>query len=101
MKYRVEVDDFALQDLTDLDTRTREACLKRIVQLENDADIQGKVLTDELFGYRALKLLNRQYRVIYEVRKQADLVLVVVVGLRREGDKNDVYEIAKRRSGTA
>lgn len=85
MKYRVEVDAFAEQDLKNLDARTREACLKRIVQLEFDAQIQGKPLIRELQNHRALKLLNRQYRIIYTIQRQADLVIVVVVGLRREG----------------
>jgi mRNA interferase RelE/StbE len=97
VKYVVELSEAAGQDLAALNSRTREACVKRIVQLEQDAEIQGKPLVDELFGYRAIKLLNRQYRIIFEVRQQPTTVLVVVVGIRREGDKSDVYQIAKHR----
>jgi len=43
-----------------------------------------------------VRAAGQRYRIIYTVEEDRVLVLVVYVGIRKEGDKNDVYAIAKK-----
>jgi hypothetical protein len=53
-------------------------------------------LLGELQGYRDLRAAGQRYRIIYTVEEDRVVVLVVYVGMRKDGDKNDVYAIAKK-----
>ncbi len=37
-----------------------------------------------------------RYRVIYKIDKQTVIVFVLAAGIRKEGDKKDIYRIAKK-----
>ena len=50
----------------------------------------------ELSGYRTIRAVGQRYRIIYKVENEKVTVLVVALGIRKEGDKKDVYEQAKR-----
>ena len=55
----------------------------------------GKPLQDELQGL--FRLSFGRYRIIYRVDHSGQVVIVVVmVGIRKQGDKIDVYELARR-----
>ena len=47
-------------------------------------------------GYRSLRAVGQRYRVIYRVEEDQVLVLVVAVGIRKEGDKRDIYTLARK-----
>jgi mRNA interferase RelE/StbE len=57
---------------------------------------RGKPLLAELKKFRSIRVYGGRYRVIYRIRKQDNEIHIHVVGIRREGDKNDVYSIAKK-----
>jgi mRNA interferase RelE/StbE len=78
------------------DRRVRQTILKRIDGLAEDPDKQGSPLIAELFGFRSVRAVGQRYRVIYRVERDRIVVLVVAVGLRREGAKGDVYELARK-----
>ncbi len=78
------------------DTRIRQSINKRISRLENDPQKQGKPLSDKLAGYRSIRAIGQRYRIIYKVEAERVVVVVVALGIRKEGDKKDVYELAKR-----
>jgi len=78
------------------DTRIRQSINKRISRLENDPEKLGKPLSDELAGYRSIRAIGQRYRIIYKVEEERVVVVVVALGTRKEGDKKDVYELAKR-----
>lgn len=78
------------------DRRIRESIAKRIDGLAYDPDIQGKPMRDELAGYRSIRAVGQRYRIIYKVEEERVVVLVVAVGMRKEGDKKDAYELAKK-----
>ncbi|MFL5592181.1 MAG: type II toxin-antitoxin system RelE family toxin [Ktedonobacteraceae bacterium] len=78
------------------DKRIREGISRRINGLENDPERQGKLLTDELAGYRSIRAVGQRYRIIYKIEAERVIVLVVTIGIRKEKDKKDAYELAKK-----
>ncbi len=78
------------------DQRVREQIRDRIDALTEDAEKQGKPLVGELAGYRSVRAVGQRYRIIYRVEDEQILVLVVALGLRREGYKADVYALARK-----
>jgi mRNA interferase RelE/StbE len=50
----------------------------------------------ELAGYRSLRAVGQRYRIIYKVEEAEITVYVVAAGLRKEGSKSDVYNLAKK-----
>lgn len=56
----------------------------------------GKPLLADLKKFRSIRVYGGRYRVIYKIQYEDSEVHIHVVGIRREGDKNDVYSIAKK-----
>ncbi|HEX3356232.1 MAG TPA: type II toxin-antitoxin system RelE/ParE family toxin [Tepidisphaeraceae bacterium] len=55
----------------------------------------GKPLVDELQGLYRLSF--GRYRILYQIESNGQITIVVVmVGIRKHGDKIDVYELATR-----
>src|SRR2546421_7356081 len=102
MNWNVEITKDALKQLqTITDKRVRTNLFKRIEELANDPERQGKSLRNELTGLRSVRAIGQRYRIIYKVERDRVIVFVVAVGIRKEGDRSDIYQIAARlmRSG--
>jgi mRNA interferase RelE/StbE len=80
------------------DRRVQGLLIKRAEQLALEPDKQGKASGGGLAGYRSVRAVGQRYRIIYQVQEQAVVVIVVMLGLRKEGDKSDVYAIAGEMS---
>jgi mRNA interferase RelE/StbE len=78
------------------DERVRKKIAERIDGLADNPNIQGKPLISELKTYRSLRAVGQRYRIIYRLDNDKVIVTVVAVGLRKEGDKADVYTLAKK-----
>ena len=78
------------------DRRVRQGLSERIDGLANEPDKQGKPLTGELHGVRSLRAVGQRYRILYRLERQRVVVLVVAVGIRKEGSKDDVYSVARK-----
>ena len=78
------------------DRRVRELIQARIRGLANEPEKQGKALGEELAGYRSVRAAGQRYRILYRVERDKVVVLVVAVGIRKEGSRADVYEAARR-----
>ena len=78
------------------DTRVRESIGRHINALEIDPEKQGKPLSDELAGYRSIRAVGQRYRILYKLEEEKVIVAVVALGIRKTGDKKDVYELAKK-----
>ena len=97
-RYRVALRKEAREDLdTVKDTRTKRLLIERMLKLESEPEKQGKPLIGDLRGFYSVRAVGQRYRVIYELQEVKDLVVVVVIGIRKEGDKRDVYRVARRR----
>jgi mRNA interferase RelE/StbE len=49
-----------------------------------------------LEGYRSVRAVGRRYRIIYKLEEEQVVVVVVTIGIRKDGDKKDAYELAKK-----
>jgi mRNA interferase RelE/StbE len=76
------------------DRRIRRIVGERINDLAEEPEKQGSPLFAELAGYRSIRAVGQRYRIIYEVHQ--DQVVVVAVGIRKEGDKRDIYRLMGR-----
>jgi mRNA interferase RelE/StbE len=79
-----------------IDRRVRRQVSEAISCLSENPEIKGKSLMGEMAGYRAMRAVGKKYRVIYRIEKEKVVVIVIAVGRRKEGDRKDIYELAKR-----
>jgi mRNA interferase RelE/StbE len=79
-----------------LDQRIQRSINECIEWLGEEPEKHGKPLTGSLAGYRSIRAFRQRYRVVYEVDTEQKKVLIHIVGIRREGDKSDVYALAKK-----
>jgi mRNA interferase RelE/StbE len=63
--------------------------------LSDEPDKQGKKLVKDLSGFRSVHAAGR-YRIIYKIDKKTVIIYVLAAGIRKEGDKKDIYKIAKK-----
>jgi mRNA interferase RelE/StbE len=63
--------------------------------LSDESDKQGKKLVKDLSGFLSIHGAGR-YRIIYKMEKRTVIIYVLAAGIRKEGDKNDIYKIAKK-----
>lgn len=87
------------------DAKTRAKIRRKIERLQDSPNQQGVPLRDELQGLRRIVAASR-YRVIFRVddycqERRAETgsegeVGVVFVGIRKDGDKKNIYAIAKK-----
>ncbi len=97
IEYRIELTPLALEMLAEVnDQRHREGLTNRIEKLRSEPEKQGKPLGDILKGYRSVRAVGQRYRIIYKVDRNLVVVLVVGVGLRRQGNRSDIYATIER-----
>jgi mRNA interferase RelE/StbE len=103
-RYDIKLTETAVASLeTVRDRRHRFKLRERIDDLAVSPGLQGKALVGDLRGLRSVRAVGQRYRILYRVEEEAVVVYVVAVGLRKEGDRKDVYawfarqEEARRR----
>ena len=78
------------------DRRIQEGLKTSLKRLEYEPEKQGKPLSDELACYRSIRAVGQRYRILYKLEEEQVIVAVVALGMRKAGDKKDVYELAKK-----
>lgn len=78
------------------DQRIRRLISQWADQLAKSPEEQGKPLVAELAAFRSVRAVGQRYRIVYRVQRQEVNVVIVAVGKRKEGDKADIYELAKK-----
>lgn len=97
MGFRISLTSQAMEMLRAIqDRRIQRLISRRIDGLANEPEKQGDSLVGELLGYRSLRAAGERYRIIYRVNQDQVEVLVVALGIRREGDRADIYALAQR-----
>jgi len=92
LHHTVELTEEALEMLREIeDRRVRGKLFERIQKLAEEPEKQGKPLVDELVGFRSVRAVGQRYRIVYEINEGLVKVLVVGVGIRKEGHRIDVY----------
>ena len=78
------------------DRRIRQSLTDIIESLETDPEKKGKALVGNLKGCRSIRTPGQRYRIIYRVNTQQRAVNILALGIRKEGDKADIYALAKK-----
>jgi len=97
LTWRVFITPVALEMIKKIpDKRMRKQVSQAINRLAGDPEKKGKPLLGELAGFRSLRAAGQKYRVIYKVESNQVIVVVVAVGRRKEGDRKDIYSLARK-----
>ena len=97
IEYHIEITCLALKMLAEVnDQRHRQGLINRIEKLKSEPEKQGKPLANIFKGYRSVRAVDQRYRIIYRVDRNQVVVFVVGVGLRRQGDRGDIYAMLAR-----
>ena len=64
--------------------------------MKDEPLLLGKALKGPLKEYRSVRAAGQRYRIIYQVLENEIIVIVVAVGIRKAGDKKDIYELMKK-----
>lgn len=97
MRWRVELTVAAETLLNRInDRRVQDQLIKRMERLADFPEQQGKPLSGDLFGYYSVRAVGQRYRIIYQLDHQTVIVHVVALGIRKHGDKKDIYTLAQR-----
>lgn len=78
------------------DKRIRATIFEKAEGLRKEPEKQGKALLYDLAGYRSLRAVGQRYRIIYRIDGSSVIVFVVAVGIRKDKDSKDIYELARK-----
>jgi len=95
MNYKIVWTRKARAMLEGIQSDHRRTIVSRIRHLQKDPEEQGTPLGGELEGLRSIHVAGR-YRAIYKVDRGRVIVFILAVGIRKEGDKDDIYELASK-----
>jgi len=97
VKFKIIISPQAMQMLRDIgDVSIRTQLNSRIDELQLEPSKKGKSLAGDLRGFRSIRAAGQRYRIIYKVVDGKVEVYVASLGIRRSGDKKDVYAIAQK-----
>ena len=95
--YRIVIQPTALKLLKEIsDRRIRQKLSDRIDKLKESPEMQGKPLLGELDGYYSVRAVGQRYRIIYAIEQAQVTAMIVALGIRKDGSKQDVYALAKK-----
>jgi len=95
--YTIKLTQIAAEFIAKLDNKSQQQVMEKLEILKEDPLKVGKALKGNLQNYRSIRSVGQRYRIIYQVKETEIEVIVVAVGIRRDGDKkNDVYELMKK-----
>lgn len=104
MNYDIIISDEAIEMLSEIkkaDARVLEQIMKKIETLRTNPTL-GKPLKDDLAGCRSVRVVRERYRIVYTIQDGkvvltgvSGTINIVGVGIRKSGDKNDIYNRLK------
>ena len=93
--FKIRLTLLAASMLSECPKQVRKKAKDKIDGLSTNPDQQGRPLKGKLFGFRRIVCAGR-YRIIYHVCTEETMTTVVAVGIRKEGDKNNIYTVATK-----
>ena len=95
--YTIKLTQIAAEFIAKLYNKSQQQVMEKLEILKEYPLKVGKALKGNLQNYRSIRSVGQRYRIIYQVKETEIEVIVVAVGIRRDGDKkNDVYELMKK-----
>lgn len=97
MEYQIELIPLAVSLLAKItDKRIQQNIRKRLEKLKIEPEKQGKALSGRLKGYRSVRAVGQRYRIIYRIEESQIVVIIIAIGIRKQGDKNDIYTLIEK-----
>ena len=94
--YKIKLTKTAAKNLKVIEKKTLKQILNKIESLKDEPYLLGKPLKGPLSEYRSVRAAGQRYRVIYKVLNKEIIVIIIAVGIRKDGDKKDIYELMKK-----
>jgi len=94
--FKIRLTELAAQTLRSIEANTRRQILSKIDQLKENPELLGKPLLGPLKEFRSVRAAGQRYRIIYRIDGDQIIVIVVAIGIRKSGDKKDIYELMKK-----
>ena len=94
--YTIRLTLVAADSLKKLDATTQRQVIHKIESLKQELLLLGKPLKGPLKEYRSIRAAGQGYRIIYKVIESEIIVVVVSIGIRKDGDKKDIYALMKK-----
>ena len=94
--FRVKLTKIAAENIKSFDTKIQKQILNKIDSLKEEPLLLGKQLKGPLKDFRSIRAAGQRYRIIYRVRETEIIVIIIAVGIRKAGDKKDIYELMKK-----
>ena len=95
--YSIEISPTAFRSLGAIRDRKVQSEIRRAIEgLARQPEAQGKALFKPLEGVRSLRAVRSRYRILYRVDETNAMVSVLLIGERRPGREEDVYDMARR-----
>ncbi|WP_018526209.1 MULTISPECIES: type II toxin-antitoxin system RelE family toxin [Alkalispirochaeta] len=98
--YKIKLTELATQMIKSVEATARTQIIRKIEQLKEEPALMGKPLLGPLKGFRTVRAAGQRYRIVYRVEDTQVVVIVVAVGIRKSGDKKDIYELMKKLVNT-
>ena len=97
MAHKITLTETAAEMLKAIpDRRIQRQLTARMRRLAEEPEKQGSALRGPLAGYRSCRAIGQRYRIIYKVNGDELTVVVVATGIRKEGNRRDIYSLAQR-----
>lgn len=94
LRYKISFTPTANNSFAGVEKQNRKTILNKIKGLKTEPEKQGKPLSGPLKSLRSIR--SGRYRIIYKVERSKIVVLILVIGMRKESDKHDIYAYTKR-----
>lgn len=94
--YRIKLTEVAVQMLRGIEATARNQIITKIDQLKDEPKLLGKALVGPLKDFRSVGAAGQRYRIVYQIQEEMIIVVVVAIGIRKSGDKKDIYELMKK-----
>jgi len=94
--YRIKITKIAAENMQQIEKSAQIQIINKIEKLKEEPILLGKSLRGPLKDYRSIRAAGQRYRIIYKIIENEIIVIVVAVGIRKDGDKRDIYELMKK-----
>jgi len=94
--YNIKLTKIAAENIKNIESKTQKQILNKIETLTQEPLLLGKPLKGPLKEFRSIRTAGQRYRIIYKVLEHEIIFIIIAVGIRKDGDKKDIYELMRK-----
>lgn len=94
--YKIKLTQIAADLLKKIDKGSQKQIIKKLEELKEEPLRKGKSLKGNLSEFRSIRAAGQRYRIIYQIKDDELIIIIVAVGIRKDGDKKDIYNLLKK-----